>query len=597
MTAPGVKMTVHWLVPVGESGTITRALQQLMIAARTSPGCLGCSISTEMNTQSNVRYVERWATEDLLRHELRSDRFVALASLMEHATGSSRIRVRPAGRHPRPRVSPTPGPSTRRVPVEHPEQTRAFHAARHFGAPPRHRGRRARARPRRSGISSRNQWKSAVRLDGHLAPVLLCRCDGTPLAGFAAGLAHRAFIHPVVHPVAQEIHVRLRPETCMFAICLCLPAPPPRGPRRTAAPTTQRGTGRPAAGRRGDRPQGRHRSRAHRRSASGRSARPTRRRAWCSRGRTARRRASSARRGATTTRASGSSDGCGGDFSSGRHGGRDPPEPKKKAPRYIPNGGFLIVEGDKGEIYVRLFSYVRYLNQQGLDETYTDAFGNVHTVQRRQDVQLQKFFLPFTGWFLTPKFRYYLYVWSSNPSQGDPAQVVGAGNISYVFNRYVTFGGGITSLPSVRSTEGQFPYWLGVDDRLIADEFFRGSYTTGFWLKGELATKFKYMAMIANNLSTLGVSASQMDNTFDTQSVHAAVAAHDRRVRPVRHVRRLRLPREARHPARRALHVEHRGQAESAGHERDREQPDSPDRRQHHLHARSVRRRASPSSA
>ena len=191
---------------------------------------------------------------------------------------------------------------------------------------------------------------------------------------------------------------------------------------------------------------------------------------------------------------------------------------EKKAPRYVPNGGFLIVEHDKGEMYVRLFSYARYLNQLGLDETYTDAFGNVQTVQRRQDAQLQKFFLPFNGWFLTPKFRYYLYVWSANTSQGDPAQVVGGGNISYVFNRYVTFGGGITSLPSVRSTEGQFPYWLGVDDRLIADEFFRGSYTTGFWLKGEFATKFKYMAMIANNLSTLGVSASQMDNTFDTQS-------------------------------------------------------------------------------
>ena len=195
-----------------------------------------------------------------------------------------------------------------------------------------------------------------------------------------------------------------------------------------------------------------------------------------------------------------------------------PPETTKKAPRYIPNGGFLIVEDDLGEVYVRLFSYARYLNQLGLDETYTDAFGKVHTVQRRQDAQLQKFFLPFSGWFLTPKFRYYLYVWSANTSQGDPAQVVGGGNISYVFNKYVTFGGGITSLPSVRSTEGQFPYWLGVDDRLIADEFFRGSYTTGFWLKGEFATKFKYMAMIANNLSTLGVSAAQMDNTFDTQS-------------------------------------------------------------------------------
>ena len=70
----------------------------------------------------------------------------------------------------------------------------------------------------------------------------------------------------------------------------------------------------------------------------------------------------------------------------------------------------------------------------------------------------------------------------------------------------------------MRSTEGQFPYWLGVDDRLIADEFFRGSYTTGFWLKGELSTKLKYMAMLANNLSTLGVSAAQLDNTLDTTS-------------------------------------------------------------------------------
>jgi hypothetical protein len=82
----------------------------------------------------------------------------------------------------------------------------------------------------------------------------------------------------------------------------------------------------------------------------------------------------------------------------------------------------------------------------------------------------------------------------------------------------VSVGVGITSLPTVRSTEGQFPYWLGVDDRLIADEFFRGSYTSGVWLKGELNTKVKYQAMFANNLSTLGVNAAQLDNKMDTQS-------------------------------------------------------------------------------
>jgi hypothetical protein len=211
------------------------------------------------------------------------------------------------------------------------------------------------------------------------------------------------------------------------------------------------------------------------------------------------------------------SDGCGGEFIAGA-AALQQEDKKEKSPDYVPNIGFRLYTGEKGEIYFRLFSYVRYINQLGIDPSYTDSFGVAHSVQQRQDVQLAKFFAPFSGWFLTPKFRYYLYVWSSNASQGDPAQVVGAGNLSYTFNRFVTVGGGITSLPTVRSTEGQFPYWLGVDGRLIADEFFRGSYTNGVWVKGDLPARLKYNVMFATNLSILGVSASQLDNKFDTQS-------------------------------------------------------------------------------
>ena len=260
-----------------------------------------------------------------------------------------------------------------------------------------------------------------------------------------------------------------------------------------------------------------------------------------------------------------------------------------KPPEHVPNAGFLLYDGEKGQIYFRLFSYVRYLNQRNIDATYTDAFGVERTVQQRQDIQLAKFFSPFSGWFLTPKFRYYLYVWSSNASQGDPAQVVGAGNLSYMFNRFVTVGGGITSLPTVRSTEGQFPYWLGVDARLIADEFFRGSYTNGVWVKGDFSQKLKYNAMFATNLSILGVSASQIDNKMDTQSYALHVAADDRRVRAVGDVRRLRLPREGGDARRHPLVAQPRGQAEPAGHERHREQPDPSHRRQRRVHAGSLR--------
>jgi hypothetical protein len=211
------------------------------------------------------------------------------------------------------------------------------------------------------------------------------------------------------------------------------------------------------------------------------------------------------------------SDGCSGAFAAGQ-ALQQIQQVEQKAPAHVPNAGFLLFDGEKGQIYFRLFSYVRYLNQRNLDETYTDASGNKKTIQLRQDIQLAKFFAPFSGWFLTPKFRYYLYVWSSNASQGDAAQVVGAGNLSYVFDRFVTVGGGITSLPSTRSTEGQFPYWLTVDTRPIADEFFRGSYTNGVWVGGDLVERLKYKAMFATNLSILGVSASQLDNKIDTQS-------------------------------------------------------------------------------
>jgi hypothetical protein len=165
---------------------------------------------------------------------------------------------------------------------------------------------------------------------------------------------------------------------------------------------------------------------------------------------------------------------------------------------------------------IALYTYARYLNQKGLDNTYTDAFGKTKTVQQRQEVQLQKVQIKFLGWILDPKFRYFLYAWSSNATQGQPAQVVLAGNLTYNFNEHFALAGGVTSLPGVRSTEGNFPFWLNVDNRMMADEFFRPSYTSGFWVRGDITPTLRYMAMIGNNLSTLGVSSAQLDNHFNT---------------------------------------------------------------------------------
>jgi hypothetical protein len=178
--------------------------------------------------------------------------------------------------------------------------------------------------------------------------------------------------------------------------------------------------------------------------------------------------------------------------------------------------GFHVANTDKGDMRVAIYTYVRYLNQKGLDPTYTDAFGNVKSVQQRQEAQILKVQIKFLGWLFDPKFRYFVYAWSSNATQGQGAQVVLAGNLTYAFNEHFAVAGGITSLPGVRTTEGNFPFWLNVDNRLMADEFFRPSYTSGFWIKGDITPALRYQAMIGNNLSTLGVSSAQLNNHFDT---------------------------------------------------------------------------------
>jgi quinol monooxygenase YgiN len=87
MTTTPVRMTLKWCVPPGESRPIAAALQGLMVAARAARGCVNCSLTTSMAEQMTISYVEDWRTEEDLRRELRSDRFTALAELLESASG------------------------------------------------------------------------------------------------------------------------------------------------------------------------------------------------------------------------------------------------------------------------------------------------------------------------------------------------------------------------------------------------------------------------------------------------------------------------------------------------------------------------------
>jgi len=202
----------------------------------------------------------------------------------------------------------------------------------------------------------------------------------------------------------------------------------------------------------------------------------------------------------------------------------EPPKPAAAEPadekwgRYEPGKGFVLLRSELGEVDFSVFTYARYLNQEALDKTYTDSFGRTALLDLRNDVQFQKVTLNFKGWMFDPRFRYLFYTWTSNTSQGEPAQVVVAGNLGYNFSDAFSLYAGIGGLPSTRSTNYSFPNWLKNDHRTIADEYFRGSYTTGVWASGAIAPRLNYRAMLGNNLSQLGVNASQLDDGLNTVS-------------------------------------------------------------------------------
>ena len=106
---------------------------------------------------------------------------------------------------------------------------------------------------------------------------------------------------------------------------------------------------------------------------------------------------------------------------------------------YTPNAGFKLVKADMGELNLKIYSYVRYLNQMGLNDSYINHYGTTTVLDPRHDILLNKVNIQFWGWLLDPKFRYLFYVWTNNSAQGLGAQVVVAGNLTYSFSKHFTF--------------------------------------------------------------------------------------------------------------------------------------------------------------
>jgi hypothetical protein len=227
------------------------------------------------------------------------------------------------------------------------------------------------------------------------------------------------------------------------------------------------------------------------------------------------------------------SDGCGGEFVLGQTAPTGTVAPTQPAPagvaaptvvaprdhptpqlveswgEFEPGTGFLVGRSKAGELSISAYALVRWIDQLPASQTFTDHLGNEHAVDSRNDVFPHRVMVFFKGWLGTPKFLYNIFIWTVNTT--DQKNIFGS--FGYQFSRKFSLYAGINGLPGTRSVQGSHPYWLG-HDRVMADEFFRPYFGNGVWAQGELMPGFWYNAMVANNMSALGIKATQLDRKF-----------------------------------------------------------------------------------
>ena len=174
--------------------------------------------------------------------------------------------------------------------------------------------------------------------------------------------------------------------------------------------------------------------------------------------------------------------------------------PSDIAGELTPASGFDIIRTRRGSLNISMYGLFRYIHQNPAGQLFTDHLGREREVKPRNDLNWHRTFVWLTGFFYDPKFRYNISLWALPTTQ----QTMLFGNLQYRASQAINFGVGIAPNLTARSMQGSWPYWAA-SDRQMAEEFFRGGFSSGFWITGQPIPRLSYTLSINNNISQLGV--------------------------------------------------------------------------------------------
>lgn len=186
-----------------------------------------------------------------------------------------------------------------------------------------------------------------------------------------------------------------------------------------------------------------------------------------------------------------------------------PPAPNTIAGEFTPSIGFNLVKTDWGSLNISFYGLARYLNQMPADQTFEDHLGRQREVKARNDINWHRTMVWFSGFALDPRLLYVITAWSLPTTQ----QTLVFGNLHFKFSDAFIIGAGIGPTLTARSMQGSHPFWAS-SDRQMGEEFFRGGFSSGVWVKGEPVPRLFYTVSINTNLSQLGIKAADDSRDF-----------------------------------------------------------------------------------
>jgi hypothetical protein len=174
--------------------------------------------------------------------------------------------------------------------------------------------------------------------------------------------------------------------------------------------------------------------------------------------------------------------------------------PNTTAGEFTPGTGYTLIKTEKGSLNISVYGLFRHVNQLPGAQSFVDHLGRRDTINTSNDLTWHRTLIWISGFFYDPRFRYTITAWSLPTTQ----QALVFGNLQFLAADWLVIGVGLAPSLTARSMQGSWPFWAG-SDRQMAEEFFRGGFSSGLWLTGNIRPKLTYTLSINNNISQLGV--------------------------------------------------------------------------------------------